>query len=263
MSLTENAPDSKLGEAPAPNDPVELIQAFLTRGYGLPDGYYVSRVIRHGGRAGTGLTVLIRPPGDGEPLRIYYERETDCLNWQKLAGRAAADTRGLTRGKLITSQKAALAMYEALCSIADHFEGADQDGQTWEWVQYLERAAARIPGAPNDYRSLKRLQDHEYSKNLVQNPPVDGKGKPMRLTPALLHTEATDELYISARQMAVFLRYDLGVEDAGSDDQILTRLERIGGGRVDTQQWDSTGRDRKDKVRLVLYRLPDPDGEGQ
>ena len=45
----------------------------------------------------------------------------------------------------------------------------------------------------------------------------------------LMKTVATGELYITARHMAVFLRYDLGVEDAGSDDQILTRLERIGG----------------------------------
>ena len=51
-------------------------------------------------------------------------------------------------------------------------------------------------------------------------------------------------MYITARHMAVFLRYDLGVEDAGSDDQILTRLKQIGGERVPVEQWDSTGRDR-------------------
>lgn len=258
--MPENVSDGKLGEAPPPGSPVEEIAAFLTLGYGLPDGYYVSRVIRHGGRAGTGLTVLIRPPGDGVPLRIHYERETDCLQWQTLAGRAAADTRGLTRGRLITSQKAALAMYEALCSVADHFEAVDQNGQTWEWVQHLRRFAAMVPGAPNDYWALRRLQDHDYSKSLVLNPPRDDAGKPQRPVPLLLHTEGAGERYITARQMAVFLRYDLGVEDAGSDDQILTRLERIGGERIEAQEWDRPGRDREHKVTLVLYRLPDPDG---
>lgn len=259
--MTEDT--GKLGEAPPPNEPVETILAFLTLGYGLPDGYYVCRVVRHGGRAGTGLTVLIRPPGDGELLRIHYERESDCLKWQTLAGRAAADTRGITRGRLVTSQKAALGMYEALCSVADHFEAADQDGQTWEWVQYLKRFAAVLPGAPTDYWALRRLQDHDYSKSLVQNPPRDDANKPQRPVPALLRTEGTDELYITARHMAVFLRYDLGVEDAGSDDQILTRLRRIGGERIDVQEWDRPGRDRQHKIRLVLYRLPDPDEDSE
>lgn len=250
----------KFGEAPPPNSPPAKLTAFIGRGYGLPRDYVIERVIRHGGRAGTGLTVLIRPPGEGELLRIHYERESDCLKWQTLAGRAAADTRGLTRGKLITSQKAALAMYEALCTLADHFESADQADQTWEWVQHLKRVAATAPGATNDYWALRRLQDHDYSKSLVQNPTLDAHGKPQRPVPVLLHTDS-NEFYISARHMAVFLRYDLGVEDAGSDDQILTRLARIGGARVPAEQWDSTTSDRQHKVHLVLYRLPDPDAE--
>ena len=54
-------------------------------------------------------------------------------------------------------------------------------------------------------------------------------GKPQRPIPLLLHDEATGYSYATARHVAVFLRYELGVEDAGSDDQILTRLKRIGG----------------------------------
>lgn len=254
----------KLGEAPRHDAPVEMIRAFLTLGYGLPDGYYVSRVVRHGGRAGTGLEVFICAPGGGE-LRIGYERETDCLKWQTLAGRAAADTRGLTRGRLISTQKAALAMYEAMCSLADNFEAADHRKQTGEWVQHLKRVAATVPGEPDKYWSLRRLQEWDYSKRLVEHPPLDKNGKPQRPIPALLSTEAGD-LYITARQMAVFLRYDLGVEDAGSDDRIVTRLTEIGGERLEAEQWDSTGRDRKHHIILVLYRLPDPpdpDGEGE
>ncbi len=70
-------------------------------------------------------------------------------------------------------------------------------------------------------------------------------------------------LYITARHMAVFLRHDLGVEDAGDDDRIITRLERIGGERIEAQEWDRSGRDREHKVTLVLYRLPDPDEGGE
>ncbi len=104
---------------------------------------------------------------------------------------------------------------------------------------------------------MKQLQDHEYSKRLVQEPPADKRGRPLRAVPLLLVDVATAYTYITARHMAVFLRYDLGVEDAGSDDRILTRLSEIGGARLDVEEWDSPGRDRQHKVRLVLYRLPE------
>jgi hypothetical protein len=234
----------------------------MTRGYGLPDGYYVSRIVRHGGRSGTGLTVFIRPPGDGDELRISYPRESDCTNQVKLRAQAAADTKGLTRAWRINSPKAALAMYEAMCSMADHFDTADLRGQTWEWVQQLRRVADVKTGQLDSYWALRRLQDHDYSKSLVQDPPRDAKGKPQRPIPALLHDDATGRYYVTARHMAVFLRYDLGVEDAGSDDRILTRLSEIGGERVFADQWDKPGRDRQHRVRLVLYRLPDEDESG-
>jgi hypothetical protein len=253
--MTEDT--GKLGEAPPPGSPVEDIRAFLTLGYGLPDGYYVRRVVRHGGRDGTGLAVFIAPPGNGDELRISYEREADCTNPVKLRSRAAADTKGLTRAWRLTGPKAALAMYEAMCSLADNFEQADQRGQTWEWVQQLRRVAATTPGMPESYWALRRLQDHEYSKRLVQDPPVDAKGKPQRPTPMLLVDSDTGYTYVTARHMAVFLRYDLGVEDAGSDDRILTRLSEIGGGRLPARAWDSTGRERQHEVRLVLYQLPE------
>lgn len=247
----------KLGEAPAPEEPVAEIAGFVARGYGLPPAHEISRVVRHGGRSGTGLTVYIKPPGGGQELRIHYERESDCCNPAKLRSQAAADTKGLTRAQLITSQKAALAMYEAMCSLADNFEAADQRGQTWEWVQQLRRVAETTIGSPDDYWALRRLQDHDYSKSLVQDPPRDDRGKPQRPIPMLLVEDGTGLTYVTARHMAVFLRYDLGVEDAGSDDRILTRLSEIGGERVFADEWDSTRRDRVHRIRLVLYRLPE------
>jgi hypothetical protein len=251
--------DAKLGPAPAHDAPLTELRDFIARGYGLPDGYDIERVVRYGGRAGTGLAVFITPPGEGEQLRVLYEKESDCANPNKLRSRAAADTRGLTRAGLINSPKAALAMYEAMCSMAENFEAAEQEAQTWEWVQQLDRIAARTNGSVDSYQSLRRLQDHAYSKRLVQDPPTDSQGRVLRPVPLLLVDEATGYVYITARHMAVFLRYDLGVEDAGSDDQILTRLTQIGGERRWEQQWDATGRDREHKVRLVLYRLPQDD----
>jgi hypothetical protein len=257
----EASTTGKLGEAPPHGAPMPELAAFLTLGYGLRDGYYVSRVVRYGGRAGTGLAVFIRPPSGGDELRINYERESDCCNPVKLRSRAAADTRGLTRSSQLTTQKAALAMYEAMCSMADHFEAADERGQTWEWVQQLRRVAATTTGTPASYWALRRLQDHDYSKRVLLDPPRDAKGKPQRPVPLLLHDETTDHYYITARHMAVFLHHDLGVEDAGDDDRIITRLGHIGGKRIEVQEWDRPGRDRDHKVTLVLYRLPEEHAE--
>ena len=255
--MSETGDSSRLGRVPSPDSPVETIAAFLTFGYGLPDGYYVSRIVRHGGRSGTSLDVFIRPPGKGEELRIHYERESDCTNHIKLRAQAAADTKGLTRGSRISGPKAALAMYEALCSMADHFEATDRRGETWEWVQQLHQVAAVTSGTVTSYQSLRRLQEHDYSKRLVQDPPKDKWGEPARALPLLLVDIETGFVYVTARHMAVFLRYDLGLGDAGDDDRILTRLIEIGGARQYVEQWDSSGRDRQHKVRLVLYRLPE------
>ena len=54
--------DGKLGEAPRYGSSPATVATFLGRGYGLPDGYRVSRVVRLGGRDGTGLVVFIQPP---------------------------------------------------------------------------------------------------------------------------------------------------------------------------------------------------------
>jgi hypothetical protein len=198
----------KLGPAPSPDAPVADLRAYIARGFGIPDGYTVGRVVRYGGRAGTGLAVFVRPPGEGRELRIHYEKESDCSNPNKLRARAAADTCGLTRGELINSPRAALAMYEALCSLADNFEAADQEAQTWEWVQQLHRVAGQTTGRDESYQSLKRLQDHDYSKRLVQDPPTvrkqDGTVITLKPTPLLLVDEADGHVYITARHMAVF-----------------------------------------------------------
>lgn len=241
----------KLRAAPPPGASEVEFAAFIARGFGLPDDYTVVRVIRYGGRAGTGLAVFIQPPGGGRELRIHYEREADCANPVKLRARAAADTRGLTRAGLINSPKAALAMYEAMCSMAETFETADQEAQTWEWVQQLGRIGGQTAGEITDYPPFKRLQDHEYGKRLLQDPPKNKQGEPLKPVPLLL-ADNKGHLYITARQMAVFLRYDLGVEDAGGDDQVLTRLTQIGGERIRVEQWDKPGRDREHKVVLVL-----------
>src|SRR5690348_11339296 len=103
----------KLGRAPAHGAPVGELRAYLGRAYGLPDGYEVRRVVRHGGRSGTALHVHLHAPG-GKELVIAYEEERLCRSADSLRAQAAADTDGLTRGDLLTS-RAAPAVFEALC----------------------------------------------------------------------------------------------------------------------------------------------------
>jgi hypothetical protein len=160
-------PETKwIDTVPLLDAPIAEQRTFVRRGYGLPAGYEVDRVVRHGGRGGTALDVFIKPPGEGGVSRIRYAREDDCQNPARLRGRAAADTRGLTRGHLITSPKTAQAMFEVLCSLADTFEAMDETAEVWEWIQHLLRTAGRTSGdCPDDNgpgnSGLKRLQEHD------------------------------------------------------------------------------------------------------
>ena len=84
--------------------------------------------------------MFVCPPGNGQELRISYERESDCSNPIRLRSQASSDTNGLTRGWRITSPKVACAMYEAMCSLADNFERGEP---AWSDVRVGSTAAAR------------------------------------------------------------------------------------------------------------------------
>src|SRR5689334_5855533 len=100
--------------------------------------------------------------------------------------------------------------------------GAGKLGEAPKPGAPVELVAAVTSGTVTSYQSLRRLQEHDYSKRLVQNPPTDRFGEPVRPIPLLLHDTETDRMYVTARHMAVFLRYELGIGDVGSDDQIVT-----------------------------------------
>jgi hypothetical protein len=240
-----------LGPAPAHDAPIADLRAYLHRAYGLPEGYAVDRVVRHGGRALTAVDVHIRPPGGGKPLRIHYEEERQCRDAVSLRGRAAGDTDGLTRGDLITG-KAAQSVYEALCSLADTFERSTDEMHTWEWVQQLLVVAEPITGltltTAERYDALERLREHRYSRRTVQDPDN-------RAAPAVLVDREDGARYVPARHLSVFVRFELGV-DPLPDDRLLSRMTMIGGSKRPFEQWNV---DRTHKPRLVLYQLPQDD----
>jgi hypothetical protein len=242
----------KLGPAPPADSPIGEFRRYLERAYGLPDGYVVERVIRHGGRATTALTVHIRPPGGGKELVIRYDEERHCRSAEALRGQAAADTDGLTRSDLIIG-KTAMSVYEALCALADTYSKMDVKALTWEWVQQLVASSEVITGLglgrDRRYDALKALKDHRYSKELVQTPNVPA------VPVVLIDADDDGARYVTARHLAVFVRFQLGV-DVLSDDNLMSRMVEIGGQRRQLEQWNV---DRTHKVRLVLYRLPEDD----
>lgn len=262
-------PETKwIDSVPGPDASITAQRTFIRRGYGLSADYEIDRVVRRGGRGGTALDVFIKPPGSGRQLRIRYPREDDCQNPVKLRGRAAADTHGLTRGHLITSPKAAQAMFEVLCSLADAFDAMDETAEVWEWIQHLLKVAGRTRGTcPDDsgpgYPGLKRLQDHDYTRRLVTDPPTDQEGRPIRSFPLLFEDDDTGDLYVAARHLAVFLKYEVGVDKVDSD-RIQSWLDELGGRRCEVERWDRSDRQREHHIKLVLYRLPAaPPAEGE
>ncbi len=146
-----------------------------------------------------------------------------------------------------------MSVYEALCALADTYSKMDIKALTWEWVQQLLATSEVITGLglsrQRRYDALKALKDHRYSKELVQNPNVPA-------APAIL-IDADDggAGYATARHLAVFVRFELGV-DVLSHDNLMSRMVEIGGCRRVLEQWNV---DRKHKLRLVLYRLPEDD----
>ena len=160
-----------LGSAPPHGSEVGIVRAFVARGYGIPAGYRIGEVHRHGGLDDTALTVEIVPPGEGKPILIRYDEERLCRNPESLRGQAARDTDGLTRGDLIVG-KAAQAMYEALCSLAAIYDRTDPRQLTWEWVQELRAACNPLPGFTLErgarYEALQALRQQPYTRGAVQ-----------------------------------------------------------------------------------------------
>jgi len=248
-----------LGPAPAQDQPIGELREYLARAYGLPPGYTVERVVRHGGRLGTALVVHIRAPGGVKNLVIRYEEERHCRSAASLRAKAVADTDGLTRGQLITD-KWALSVYEALCALADVYERMDVEGQTWEWVQELYSRGQAITGLTLDaaavdarYQALKTLKDYPYSRTTVQNPDVTRDGKVIRSVPPIFVDREDKTCWVTARHLHVFVKYDLGADVV--EDTVFSRILEIGGKRRRIEQWN---RGRTDKPRLVLFKLPTP-----
>lgn len=249
-----------LGPAPPHGAPLADLRAYLARAYGLPDEYTVDRVVRHGGRAGTALHVHIRPPAGGKHIAIRYEEERQCRSAEALRGQAAADTDGLTRGDLIVG-KAAQSVFEALCALADTHEHMSDAAHTWEWLQELLARVDVITGhtlSPTKpdarFKALKALQARGYCKSLVTNPDHDKNGRAIRLSPPLLLDQGDASRWVTARHLAVFVRYDLGVDV--TETALWSRLVEVGCTRHQIEQRNSK---RTDKVRLVLFRLPADD----
>jgi hypothetical protein len=112
---------------------------------------------------------------------------------------------------------------------------------------------------PYRYDALAALRGHRYGRRIVLNPPTDGSGRPIYAVPAVLVDRDDGERYVTARHLAVFLRYDLGVE-ALSEDALLSRMRQIGGERRVVERWNV---DRTRKLRLVLYRLPQDNADDE
>ena len=240
--------------APPPDAPVRDLAAFIGRGYGLPDGYRVARVVRYGGRAGTGLAVFIQPPGEGAEIRIRYAREEDCTIPGKLRARAAADTRGLDPRR----------PYQ------------QPEGRRWRCTRRCARwpTHSRPPtrtarhgngrssstGAPRLRRRDRRLPVGSGGSRITTTPSALSRiRRPTRIASRSSRCRccsSTGRPAVHHRPPhGVFLRYDLGVETPA-----LTIGSSVGSsrsaGNASRPAVGQPGADRADKVVLVLYRLP-------
>jgi hypothetical protein len=257
----EQDTEKGLGHAPAHDRPEHEHRAFVARAYGLPAGYRIGRVTRHGGNDDNALTVEISPPGDGASIVIRYDEERLCRNAETLRGQAARDTDGLTRGGLIVG-KAAQAVYEALCTLAAAYDRDDQRWRAEEWVQELRAACKPIAGHSLErgrcYDALRVLQRQRYTKGVVESAnaaTAAGEDHKTPQPPVLLDESDDGREHIANSHLGVFIRYQLNEAERLSDSKIAGLIVEIGGARRRLQAWNVS---RSHKVSLVLIRLPDP-----
>ena len=214
---------SGLGSAPPHGSEVGIVRAFVARGYGIPAGYRIGEVHRHGGLDDTALTVEIVPPGEGKPILIRYDEERLCRHPESLRGQAARDTDGLTRGDLIVG-KAAQAMYEALCSLAAIYDRTDPRQLTSEWVQELRAACNPLPGFTLErgarHEALQALRQQPYTRGAVQAAQVAQVRDPdytpaLKPRPPVLVIPAAEGRklhghFVACGHLGVFVRHELG-----------------------------------------------------
>ena len=183
------------------------------------------------------------------------------MNPIRLRAQAAFDTKGLTRGSRIKSQKAAGSMYEAMCSMADNSRppGPISAGSV-EVGSPSPMGSRRSPGQPQDG---SRGAVAAPGPRLLEEPGAGPATRPRRQAAATDPAAAAgrgDRLLRHRPSHGGVLRYDLGVEDAGSDDRILSRLSEIGRQRLAADASGSTARARPPNS-AGAPRLPDEESE--
>ena len=264
--MTESTGKRSLGPAPDHDRPVGELREYIARAYGLPPGYRIGEVYRHGGRDDSPLVVEVVPPGDGKPVLIRYDEERLCRDAGTLRGQAARDTDGLTRGDLIVG-KAAQALYEALCSLAAVYAREDPCDLTHEWLQSLYASAEFVPGHTLDrdgrYAALAALQSASYTRGRIlaaQFAQAHHKDdvEPPKPPLLLIERDPLAGVHITSRHLGLFVRLEMGAERI-SDSKAAGRVVELGGERHALQAWNL---DRTDKKRLVLIRLPEDAEDG-
>lgn len=244
--------------------PVATLQTWLSHSFGLPTGYRAGAVERFGNAPDAPMTMEIIGPEGAATHRVRWAEQRDAQTPRGLRSQASANTNGLTRAHLISTPKAALAVYEVLCSLAAALEDAGEVEQVREWISRLHVAAVRVDHDDLDrgggrYRGLKAIKSWTYDRETIRAHASDraaGRAQAgTRPSPLVLHVERGRHAgdWISCSHLGLFLRHEMGAERM-TDARAAALIVEAGGRREEFQAWNDG---RTDKATRVLVRLPD------
>jgi hypothetical protein len=245
---------------------------WLEWAFSVPDGWRVGEVTRHGGGSHTPMTVELVPPGDGKPRVVRLEEERDAAKQGTLRLALTRDA-GL-RAAPITNAKVAGDAYYVLCALGRVVGSGDPRDEAREWIDGYRQEALHLDlslakGAL--HATLDQLRRHPYSKrqiNLwlgtVERHGVEVAGEPPR-PPLVIDTTSPrrDDRppgeWTSITHLATYVRW--GREHAGviNPEALAGHVVELGGRRWRASAWDTTTRQRKDRIITVLVRLPRPE----
>lgn len=257
---------SSTGFPPPPphGAPVATLQTWLAHSFGLPPGYITGAVERFGSAPDAPMTMEVIGPEGAATHKVRWAEQRDAQTARGLRSQASADTNGLTRADFISGPKAALAVYEVLCSLAAALEDAGEVEQVREWISRLRAAAVRVDHDDLDrgggrYRGLKSIKSWKYDRETIRAHAADrASGRAdagTRPRPLVLHVERGEHVgdWISCSHLGLFLRYEMGAERM-TDARAAALIVEAGGHREEFQAWNDG---RTDKATRVLVRLPD------
>lgn len=248
----ENGRASHWPKLPGFDPSLRDIRHYLTTGAGLPRGWSVDLVDRHGPHPSDPMTVLINVAGQNRPVRVRFEAAREASKPGALRSTFMEATRGMARMRY--PKPAQASDYHAmLCALAHVSEDRSIADETTDWLQeYVETAVVLTLDldAEHRYDTLMALRrrgefDTRRVRAWISGTLAEGQQH-------VVIVDGDDRCWVRASELVTWVRHMRGVSIA--QHALDARLAEVDVERVPLEV--DNRHKGFGKVRLILYRFP-------